>query len=54
MRVTDVLELLAAGAAIDEILANYPYPGARGYFRGHRIRRPPSRSSNPEGLVRFL
>ena len=25
MRVTDVLELLAAGAAIDEILADYPF-----------------------------
>lgn len=25
IRVTDVLELLAAGAAIDEILADYPF-----------------------------
>jgi uncharacterized protein (DUF433 family) len=25
IRVTDVLELLAAGAGIDEILADYPY-----------------------------
>jgi uncharacterized protein (DUF433 family) len=25
MRVTDVLELLAAGAAVDEILADYPF-----------------------------
>lgn len=32
MRVTDVLQLLSAGAAYEEILADYP---DLGYFGGH-------------------
>jgi uncharacterized protein (DUF433 family) len=35
IRVPDILELLSADASYEEILTDYPLPGARRHSRGH-------------------
>jgi uncharacterized protein (DUF433 family) len=54
IRVSDVLDLLAAGASYEEILADYPFLEREDISRGYRVRRPAGRSHCPHDLVRFL